>query len=208
MAVLAVVVAIASLWLTAAPEAYAEAPAANKIWADRALGKADAPVTIVEYASLTCSHCGDFHRDTFEKLKETYIDTGKVRLIFRDFPLDGLSLQAAAIARCMPEESYFPFIGVLYKNQQKWISSADPIKSLTQYAQLGGLSEEKAKSCMENKDLLDGIVAGRTTGQQDFGIEATPSFVFNGGAEKLSGALPFDRFSATIDKLLAKTPAE
>jgi protein-disulfide isomerase len=176
--------------------------------ADRVLGKSDAPVTIIEYASLTCGHCAHFHQETFDKLKEAYIDTGKVRFIFREFPLDGVALKASAIARCMPSENYHAFISMLMKNQQQWTQGQDPIQNVIQYAKLGGLSEVVAKACTEDKTLLDGVVAIRTAGEEKYQIQATPTFIINDGADRLAGAQNLEALAAKIDPLLATTPAQ
>lgn len=170
---------------------------------DRALGKEDAPVTIIEYASLTCSHCADFHAEAFEKIKENYIDTGKVKLIYRAFPFDGIGLKAAAIAQCMPKDRFFPFIGLLYKNQMQWALSPKPEDAVIQYAKLGGLSEADARTCLDDTKLLDALAASRIEGQNKYNVHATPSFVFNDGTAMLQGAQPYEQFAQLIDELLA-----
>ena len=181
--------------------AYAETTALK----EHVLGKADAPITVEEYASLTCSHCGDFANTVLPELEKRYIDTGKVRFIFRDFPLDGVALKAATLAHCMPEGQYYPFIKVLFKNQMSWITAdGGPEKVLIQYAQLGGLDEEKAKACLNDTKLQDAVVASRTEGTEKYKIEATPSFVINKGQETLKGGQSVESFSATFDRLLAK----
>jgi protein-disulfide isomerase len=121
-----------------------------------------------------------------------------------DYPLDGLSLKAAALARCMPEEQFFPFVSTLYKNEAAWAGSADPVKTLTQYAMLGGLAQDKAKACLENTNLLDAIVAERTEAVEKYNIRATPSFVINRGEEKMTGAQTFEEMAALLDRHLKK----
>ena|ERR1700722_3923272 len=172
---------------------------------DRILGKTDAPVTVEEYVSLTCPHCAEFHNTVLPVLEKKYVDTGKVRFILRDFPLDGSALKAATIARCMPEDQFYPFISVLYKSQQSWAVAPNPDAVLIQYAKLGGLSEDKAKACLQDTKLQDAIVAERTDASQKFDIQATPTFVLNNGAEKIQGARTADEFSAAIDRVLAAT---
>src|SRR5689334_23792973 len=108
---------------------------------DHVLGKADAPVTIIEYASLTCPHCAAFDRETLPKLKEKWIDTGKAKLVYRNFPFDKPALQAAMIAACAPSDRYFNFIDVLFQQQQQWATAQDPVAALTRIAKLGGLSD-------------------------------------------------------------------
>jgi protein-disulfide isomerase len=171
---------------------------------ERFLGKKDAPVTIEEFASLTCSHCAQFTVEFLPNLEKKYIETGKVKFIFRNFPLDGASLKAAALAHCMPTEQYYPFINVLFKNLQQWTTSKDLEQTLVQYAMLGGLAEDKAKECINNAKTQEDLVAARTGAQQKHDIDATPTFIFNGGKEKLVGAHKIDDFTVIIDRLLAE----
>ncbi len=112
---------------------------------ERSLGKADAPITVDEFVSLTCSHCADFYMHTLPEIEKKYVDSGKVRIVFHDFILDGVGLRAAQLARCMPEEQFFPFINMLYNHQVEWAGNANPQAILTSYAKLGGLPEDKAK---------------------------------------------------------------
>lgn len=170
---------------------------------ERILGKADAPVTIEEYASLTCPHCADFYTQTLPELEKRYVDTGKLKLIFRDFPLDGTGLKAAALARCMPKEQYYPFITTLYKNLMAWAMSPNPEEVLTQYAKLGGLPADKAKACLSDGSMFDAIIAVRTQATETYGINATPVFILNKGAEKIEGAKSLDDFTAAIERVLA-----
>jgi protein-disulfide isomerase len=172
---------------------------------DRVLGKPNAPITVQEFVSLTCSHCADFYNNILPELEKKYVETGKVRFILRDFPLDGVSLKAAAIARCMPEDQYYPFVKMLYKSQAAWAFNTDPEKVLIQYAKLGGLAEDKAKACVADSGMQDAIIAERTDAQQKYNVDATPTFVVNDdGANKLQGAQTAATFSALFDKLLAK----
>ncbi len=170
---------------------------------DRVLGKTDAPVTVEEYVSLTCTHCAEFYTTTLPELETKYVDTGKVRFILRDFPLDGVALKAATLARCMPEDEYYPFIKTVYKSQMSWATAPNPETILMQYAKLGGLSDDKAKACLADTKLQDAIVAERTTATQNLNIQATPTFVMNNGAEKIEGAQPAAAFAAAFDRLLA-----
>lgn len=169
---------------------------------ERILGDKNAPVTMEEFVSLTCSHCADFYTKILPELEKTYVETGKVKLILRDFPLDGVALKAAAIARCMPEQQFYPFIKVLYTNQAQWAFTNDPDSRLIQYAKLGGLSQEKAKACLADTAMMDAIAAGRTTAAEKYKVESTPTFVLNGGVQKISGARPASEFAAAFDALL------
>ena len=170
---------------------------------ERVLGKADAPITVEEFVSLTCSHCAAFYNDTLPELEKKYVDTGKVKFILRDFPLDGTALRAEALARCMPEDQFYPFVKTLYKSQKDWAFSENAEKIMIQYARLGGLSEEKAKSCIADDKMIDAIVAARTDATQKFNIEATPTFIINGGVETVKGQGDIPTFTKIFDRLLA-----
>ncbi|MFD1197696.1 DsbA family protein [Brucella gallinifaecis] len=167
---------------------------------DMVYGNADAPVTIVEYASLTCSHCADFTINTFPAIKEKYIDTGKARLIFREFPFDPRATAAFMLARCAPEDRYFPMIDVFFKQQQQWAGAADGEAALLQIAKLAGFTQESFKACLTNQQVLDDVRATMERGSTEFGVNATPTFFING--QKYAGALSVDEMSAIIDKLL------
>lgn len=164
--------------------------------ADRVLGRADAPVLILDYSSLTCSHCADFHTKVLPKVKETYIDTGKARLVFRDFPLDSLAMAAAMLSRCVPTEMYYRFLDALFASQQQWSRAPNPKQALTGLARLIGLSESQVDSCLADKDLFKGIEAMRAEGTSKYAISSTPTFVING--EKLTGAATFEAFEKAI----------
>ncbi|MND19250.1 Disulfide bond formation protein D precursor [compost metagenome] len=167
---------------------------------DMVYGKADAPVTIVEYASLTCSHCADFAVNTFPTIKEKYIDTGKAKLIFREFPFDPRATAAFMLARCAPEDRYFPMIEVFFKQQQQWAGAADGEAALLQIAKLAGFTQESFKACLTNQQVLGDVNATMERGSTEFGVNATPTFFING--QKYAGALSVDEMSAIIDKLL------
>ena len=195
------VLAIAALFISLALGASVQA--ADAVIPERVLGKADAPITVQEFVSLTCSHCAEFYNDILPELKTKYVETGKVKFILRDFPLDGVGLRAAALARCMPEEQFYPFVSILFKNQKQWAFADKPEQTLLQYAKLGGLAEEKAKACLNNADTQDALANMRTAYTEKYNIEATPTFVINDGAEKLTGARPASEFAAIFDRLLA-----
>lgn len=167
---------------------------------DMALGDANAPVTIVEYASMTCSHCAHFHNTTLPDIKKKYIDTGKARLILREFPFDPRAAAAFMLARCAPEERYFPLVEVLFKQQEQWAGAANAEEPLLQIAKLAGFTQESFKACLTNQQLLNDVNAVRERGASDFGIDATPTFFING--TKYSGALSVEEMSAVIDSLL------
>jgi protein-disulfide isomerase len=160
---------------------------------DRVLGKADAPVTIIEYASLTCPHCAAFDAETLPQIKKEWIDTGKAKLIFRDFPLDGLALKGALLARCAPAERFYGFIDVLFHRQEYWTRSGDPQEALGRIAKLGGMSEDQFQACMKDDAAQNKILAMRMAGEKEYKVESTPTFFING--KKLVGSLPYDSFA-------------
>lgn len=166
---------------------------------EKTLGNADAPVTIVEYASMTCGHCANFTNETLPAIKEKYIDTGKARLIFREFPFDPRATAAFMLARCAPDDRYFPMIDVLFKQQMQWAAADDAQAALLQIAKLAGFTQESFNACLTNQQLLDDVNAVRDRGAE-FGVNATPTFFING--DKYSGALSVEQMSAVIDSKL------
>ena len=167
---------------------------------DMVIGSADAPITIIEYASMTCAHCARFHAETLPALTRDYLDTGKARLVFRDFPLDGLALVAAKLARCAGEERYFAFIDVLFRQQITWARAGDPIDALGRIVRLGGLGPERFTACIDDDDLSRGILEQRTLAQSQYDIRATPTFVIDG--QVYSGALTAEQFDDILQPLL------
>ncbi len=170
---------------------------------ERVLGDAKAPITVIEYASLTCSHCAHFHNNTLPELKKLYIDTGKIRLIFRDFPNDARALLAAKLSRCLSPTAYFPFISLLMQHQKEWAFSKTEAE-LYGYASQAGLSREAAKACVEQKPLEDFLLQRRLEAEQKYKITGTPAFIINEGQEVISGSQPVQKFAATFDRLLEK----
>jgi len=164
---------------------------------DQVLGKEDAPVTIVEYASMTCSHCAHFHATTYPVLKEKYIDTGKVKFILREFPLDIVAKAAFMLARCAGEGKYYPMVDTLFETQKNWAFTNNPAQALLAIAKQSGMSEQQFNACLSDQKLADNINAVAERGAKDFGIDSTPTFFING--KKVSGAMsPED-----LDKELA-----
>jgi protein-disulfide isomerase len=161
---------------------------------DRILGKADAPVTIIEYASLTCPHCAAFEKDILPKIKSEWIDSGKAKLVFRDFPLDGSALKAALVARCAPPERFYGFIGILFAQQGSWGIAQDPVPGITRIAKLGGMSEDQVQACLKDDALQNKILAGRLAAEQQLQVESTPTFFING--KKVVGAREEDIIAA------------
>lgn len=172
----------------------------DRILGVRAVGDPDAPVRIDEFASLTCSHCGDFHTQTYDALKEKYIDTGKVYFVFNDFPLNKPALDASIVARCLPEERYESFVNLLFKTQRQWATQGYE-KALLQNAKLAGLSEDKFHACMDSEELEKGLEQNIQKSRETYDIQSTPTFVFNNGAETIRGASSLKAFDQVINKL-------
>lgn len=166
---------------------------------EKFLGKADASVTIVEYASMTCPHCAHFHETTLPELKTKYIDTGKARLVFREFPFDPRAEAGFMLARCS-DDNYFPMIDVLFRQQNGWAGVENAKDALLQISKLAGFSQQKFEECLTNQKLLDDIRAVRTRGSDDFKVDSTPTFFING--KQYKGALSIAEMSAIIDPLL------
>lgn len=166
---------------------------------EKVLGKADAPVTIVEYASMTCGHCANFHNNTLPAIKKDYIDTGKARLIMREFPFDPRAEAGFMLARCA-DGKYFQMIEVLFKQQASWAGVENAREALLQIARLAGFSQESFEACLTDQKLLDDVRAVRNRGANDFGVDATPTFFINGN--KYSGALTVAEMSAILDGML------
>ncbi len=167
----------------------------------RSLGNPEAPVKLEEFASLTCPHCAHFHKENFDRLKAEYIDTGKVYFTFTDFPLNAPALDASMIARCLPEEHYFPFLKLLFETQDKWMFEQDVRSALKQNAKLVGAGDELLNSCLENQDIKQGIVAQMQEKSDKHQIKSTPSLLFN-GAKVVAGANNFDELKGQIEGFL------
>lgn len=166
---------------------------------EKVLGDADAPVTIVEYASMTCGHCANFHRNTLPVIKEKYVDTGKARIVMREFPFDPRAEAGFMLARCA-DDKYFAMVDVLFQQHSSWVQVENARDALFQIARLAGFSQESFEACLTNQQLLDDVRAVRQRGANDFGVDATPTFFINGN--KYAGALTVDEMSAIIDSML------
>ncbi len=164
------------------------------------IGKPDAKVTIVEYASMTCPHCKNFHETTLPDITKNYLDTGKARLVLREFPFDPRATAAFMLARCSAEDKYYPMVSVLFQQQDVWSRAEDAQAALLQIARLAGFSQDSFKACLTNQKLLDDVNAVRERAAKDFGVESTPTFFING--KKYSGALSVEEMSAIIDSML------
>ncbi|KAF0119422.1 MAG: DSBA oxidoreductase [Rhodospirillaceae bacterium] len=169
---------------------------------DRFLGKADAPLTVIDYSSLTCPHCADFHTQILPKLKAHYIDTGTVRFIYRDFPLEPIATAAAMLARCAPPEMYFRFLDALFGSQKTWSKAQKPREALVTLARLGGMTETDVAQCLDNQALLNGLTAMKNEAVQQHGIKATLSLVIGGRTHVGVGS--YDALVTLIENALPK----
>ena len=167
---------------------------------DKTLGPADAKVTIVEYASATCPHCATFHTTTFQEVKKEFIDTGKVRFISREFPLDDLALAAFMIARCVPDDKYFPMLDTIYETQKTW-AGQNARTELLKMAKLAGLSEADFDKCLKDEALAKSILAIREDGAKKYGVDATPTLYING--KKMEGERDIEGFRKAIDEAMS-----
>lgn len=167
---------------------------------DISIGKQDAKITIVEYASMTCPHCRAFHEATLPEITKKYLDTGKARLILREFPFDPRAAAAFMLARCSAEDKHYAMISVLFQQQDVWARADDAQAALLQIARLAGFSQESFTACLTNQKLLDDVNAVRERATKEFGVESTPTFFING--KKYTGALSVEEMSAIIDSML------
>jgi protein-disulfide isomerase len=146
---------------------------------EMSLGDPKAPITVIEYASMTCPHCAHFSEATFPELKAKYIDTGKVYFIFREFPLDQLAAAGFILARCAGPDKYFPLVETLFASQRQWVVQR-PLEPMVAIAKQAGLTQEQFESCLANQQLISGIEKVRSDGAQKFGVQSTPTFFING----------------------------
>ena len=175
-----------------------DSPLAKAQADDLVEGDAKAPITMIEYSSLSCPHCARFQKDVLPQVKKDFIDTGKVQLIQRDFPLNKPAIQAAQLAHCAGPMRYFALVDVLFKTQDQWLTE-DAVEKLAQTAATAGIDRATFDGCLANKDIEAKIVASRKTGEDAFGINATPTFIING--VKLEGEQSYDDLKALFAKL-------
>ena len=168
---------------------------------DLALGDPDAPVTVIEYFSLTCPHCRWFHQNIYDPLKRDYVDAGKVRFVARDFPLNAPALQAAVLARCAGRDRYLAFIDVLFSTFDNWAGSRDYTEKLAQIGELGGVSRDRFDACLADKDLENAIFQTIASAQAEYDVSSTPTVIVNG--ERYEGKMSFEALAKHIDRLVS-----
>jgi protein-disulfide isomerase len=167
---------------------------------DIAIGSKDAPVTIVEYASMTCPHCAHFHAEVFPTLKSRYVDTGKVRFILREFPLDPLAAAGFMLARCAGPDKRDAIVELLYAQQKTWAVPKDPAKALLEVLKQAGFTQESFDSCLKDTKLYESVLKTREIASEKFKVESTPTFFING--KKEPGAIPLDKLDQTLEPFL------
>ncbi|MDB5508377.1 MAG: Disulfide bond formation protein DsbA [Hyphomicrobiales bacterium] len=164
------------------------------------LGSKDAPVTIIEYASMTCSHCATFHNETFPTLKSKYIDTGKVRFTLREFPFDPLATAGFMLARCAGPDKREAMVDLLFAQQKNWAFTDKPLEGLSNLVKQTGMSQQAFEACLKDKALYDNINQTRDRAAEKFKVDSTPTFFING--RKQSGAMTISQLEKAIDPLL------
>ncbi|MEX3007974.1 DsbA family protein [Hoeflea sp. TYP-13] len=164
------------------------------------LGDPEAPVKIVEYMSMTCPHCANFHNGTFKQIITDYVDTGKVQFIVREFPFDPRATAAIMLARCAPEDKFFPMVDVLMQQQSNWARAQDAAAALFNISKLAGFTQESFNECLTNQKLVDDVNEVRKKAAEEFGVNSTPTFLING--KRYPGNMSVESMSALIDSLL------
>lgn len=169
---------------------------------EKIFGNSDAPVTIIEYASITCHHCMRFHTETWPGLKTKYVDTGLVRFIMREFPLDPLAAGGFMLARCAGDEKWYAVVDLLYRTKESWGHAKNPADALFEAVRFAGFTKETFEACLTNEELFKNIKLISEKASQEFGVNSTPTFFING--EKRVGALKLEEFDSIIQPLLPK----
>jgi protein-disulfide isomerase len=170
---------------------------------DRILGNPDAPITIIEYASMTCPHCAHFADEVLPELRKKWIDAGKVKLVLRDFPLDGEAVHASMLARCAPPDRFYAFVDAFFADQDKWVSAPDYQAALMRLAALGGMSKAEADKCLANNALENQILNSRLVAAKDLDVNATPTFFING--TRYTGEPTVEGFDKLLSGLAPKS---
>ena len=167
---------------------------------DRVLGQFGAPLTIIEYASMTCGHCATFKKETFPQVKKNWVETGKAVFVLRDLPWDNLALGMSAVARCVPPEQFYPMTSALFAAQKK-IVTGNPLEEIKAVGALSGMAPEQVEACIGNMELQRGIQRSKAIAREVLGVKGTPTFFVNG--ELIDGAKDYATFNAALEKAYA-----
>jgi protein-disulfide isomerase len=197
-----ILVALAGAALVAALPRFALAQGGAAEVKEMTMGDPNAPVTLVEYAMFTCPHCAAFNRDVFPRIKENFIDTGKVKLVFREVYFNKPSLWAAMLARCAPEERYFGIVDVLFSKQADWAAETDPqamTQKLYSIGRQAGMTDAEMDACMQDRAMAEALVAEYQKNAAADGVDATPTFLIDG---KKVGNMGYDEFEAALNAAL------
>jgi protein-disulfide isomerase len=200
----AIGVALALAFFVSSPMARAAAPLADPRLGERVLGDPKAPVRIDEYASLDCPYCAAFDTKMLPVLKTEYIDKGKVKIVFHDYPLSQIALQAFMLVRCSPADRFFPMVDTLFHVQNGWVLSSQSasLDALKQQARFAGMKDAEIDGCLSDRALGDAILQGRLEAEKAIEIEQTPTFIFNGDKDdRFDGLAPYDVFKEKLDAL-------
>ncbi len=169
------------------------------------IGNDDAPVTIQEFSSLSCPHCASFHSGALASLKKDYVDTGKVKFAFNDFPLNQPAVDGSLLLKCFEGKDRYDLMEILFSQQSQWAFGGDSKSKLTQYAALLGLSNDKAEACMNNKNAERAMFEAMRANNQKYQVQSTPTFIIQPGDKIISGAQTYGVFSTEIEKILNGT---
>lgn len=196
---------------TAIPESEEAAAMTFEITAeDMVRGNPDAPITVIEYGSMTCGHCAAFQVETLPKIDENFVNKGLIRWVFRDFPLDSVALAGSVVAHCLPRDQFFGYVDLLYRDlftrrKESWAFQENPKEGLIEISRRAGLSREQVEACLQDQALIALVRKNAETGNQRYGVNSTPSFFING--RKLTGARPYEDFEAQFKALLPEGTA-
>ncbi|MBL0901391.1 MAG: DsbA family protein [Reyranella sp.] len=175
-----------------------KAALANVLPGDHVLGTPNAPITVIEYASLTCSHCAHFHTQILPEIKKKWIDTGKVKLVYRDFPLDQVAVKAAQIAECAGNDKYFGVLDIIFRGQPQWATSQDPLTELAKPLRIAGMGESEIKACLANDAMSNAVLNDYKSGEA-LGVNSTPTLFING--QLYRGSRSVDELDSVLSKL-------
>lgn len=167
---------------------------------EKTLGNPDASVTVIEYASMTCGHCANFHKNTYKPFKEKYVDTNQVHFVFREFPLDPVAMAVAMLARCAPEGTYFEVVDAFFERQREWAFKENVVVELQKMALQLGFTQETFKECLTNQEVLDGVNWVRKRASEEFQVASTPTFFFNGTLQ--AGSMTIEQMDEVLQPLL------